>query len=117
MPQNMEMKQSKLAFDKEKERKMKILKKAQAGTLESGDVLVTVRPSDTLIIEIESPVARQFGDAMERSIREILESMGIRKGAIHLADQGALDCTLRARLHTAVSRALEDHNDDVVESL
>ncbi|NMA00136.1 MAG: citrate lyase ACP, partial [Clostridiaceae bacterium] len=52
---------------------MKILKKAQAGTLESGDVLVTVRPSDTLIIEIESPVARQFGDAMERSIREILE--------------------------------------------
>ncbi|NLZ99557.1 MAG: hypothetical protein GX924_00765, partial [Clostridiaceae bacterium] len=41
----------------------------------------------------------------------------IRKGAIHLADQGALDCTLRARLHTAVSRALEDHNDDVVESL
>lgn len=92
---------------------MKILKKAQAGTLESGDVLVTVRPSDTLVIEIESPVARQFGDAMERSARDVLESMGICEGAVHLADQGALDCTLRARLYTAICRALQDRGDDV----
>ncbi|NMA18375.1 MAG: citrate lyase acyl carrier protein [Clostridiaceae bacterium] len=96
---------------------MKILKKAQAGTLESGDVLVTVKPSDTLMIEIESPVARQFGDAMERSARDVLESMGIYEGAVHLADQGALDCTLRARLHTAIHRALQDYDADVAGSL
>lgn len=87
---------------------MEVRKRAQAGTLESGDVLVTVMPSDTLTIEIESPVVRQFGNAIERSVRDVLNEMNISKGALHLADQGALDCTLRARLRTAIRRAITD---------
>jgi citrate lyase subunit gamma (acyl carrier protein) len=100
-----------LSASLKKELEMKIQKKAHAGTLESGDVLVTVMPSDSLTIEIQSPVVRQFGDAIERSARDVLDAMNIRQGAIHLDDQGALDCTLRARLHTAISRALMEEDD------
>ena len=48
---------------------MQILKKGQAGTMQSSDLMVTVEPADALSIEIESTVKKQF----EHLIRAKLE--------------------------------------------
>ncbi len=87
---------------------MKLTKEARAGTLESGDVLVIVGPSESLDIRVESPVIRQFGESIRQSVRDVAASLGVTGGAISLEDQGALDCTIRARLTTAIKRSLAD---------
>ena len=84
---------------------MKLIRNAKAGTLESGDVFVTVTPSHEQIIRLESPVKEQFEDAILALVRELLDAYAVEGGMIELADQGALDCTIRARLLTALKRA------------
>ncbi|HHW93268.1 MAG TPA: citrate lyase acyl carrier protein [Clostridiaceae bacterium] len=83
------------------------MKNARAGTLESGDVLVRIEPADSLEIKLHSPVINQFGEAILRSVRDVLDLFGVTSGTITLEDQGALDCTIRARLTTAIRRSLE----------
>ncbi|HHU07413.1 MAG TPA: citrate lyase acyl carrier protein [Clostridiaceae bacterium] len=85
---------------------MDIKRRASAGTLESSDVLISVRPADKLILKIESPVFAQYGEQIEKVCREVLAAFNITSGEIHLQDQGALDCTIKARLETAVRRSL-----------
>ncbi len=78
---------------------------ASAGSLESSDAMVTVGPHpDGIEIAVTSPVERQFGDRMRRTVREILERRGVTGAAVRIDDRGALDCTLRARIETAVER-------------
>lgn len=85
---------------------MEICKEARAGTLESSDVLVLVAPStDTLRIDVQSVVEKQFGRAILALAQEICAALGVAKGIVRLNDKGALDCTLRARLETALERA------------
>ena len=68
--------------------------------------MVTVGPnSDGIEISVTSPVERQFGDRMRATAREILERRGVTGAAVRIDDRGALDCTLRARIETAVGRA------------
>ncbi len=86
---------------------MKIIKTASAGTLESSDILVTVQPADILKLELESPVLAQYGEQIEETVRTVLTGLGVKAGLITLQDQGALDCTIRARLETAVRRGAE----------
>jgi citrate lyase subunit gamma (acyl carrier protein) len=86
---------------------MEIKQQASAGTLESSDVLVTVRPADNLLLKIESPVLAQYGEQIEKVCREVLSALAVTGGEIHLQDQGALDCTIRARLETALRRSEE----------
>lgn len=84
---------------------MNIQKKAVCGTLSSNDVYVRVAPAEALEITIESPVYYEFGEHIEKIVREKLEAMDVQTGSIHMEDKGALDCTLLARLETAVKRA------------
>lgn len=85
---------------------MMIDRTASAGSLESSDAMVTVGPnSDGIEISVTSPVERQFGDRMRATAREILERRGVTGAAVRIDDRGALDCTLRARIETAVGRA------------
>jgi citrate lyase subunit gamma (acyl carrier protein) len=84
---------------------MKIEKSAVAGTLESSDVYVEVSPLDTTQIELESAVAAQFGDAIRQSAQQMLDTFGVTGARLLLKDQGALDCTIRARVETALRRA------------
>lgn len=86
---------------------MKILRTAVAGTLESSDVLITVRnnPEGALTLEIESVVMKQFGTQIRRVVEETLAELGVSAGIIEIEDRGALDCMIRARLQTAISRA------------
>jgi citrate lyase subunit gamma (acyl carrier protein) len=46
----------------------------------------------------------QFGPAIEASVREVLQDMGVVNATVTVADRGALDCVLRARVETAVLR-------------
>lgn len=83
------------------------IKNANAGTLESGDILVQVAPSEQggLEITLESSVAYQFGDRIREVIAETAKEFGVDGVKINAVDKGALDCTIRARVATALVRA------------
>lgn len=82
-----------------------IIKLATAGTDEKSDAVITIAPSDNgLQLEIKSVVMNQFGPAIEASVREVLQDMGVVNATVTVADRGALDCVLRARVETAILR-------------
>lgn len=86
----------------------KILKTAQAGTLESSDVMITVSPGTEgsgLVIEIDSIVMAQYGKAIRETLMNTMTQQGITDIYVKAVDRGALDCTLRARVLTALERA------------
>lgn len=86
-----------------------IIKTAVAGTDEKSDAIVTIEPNENgLQLEIKSVVMNQFGSAIEASIREVLTEMGVQNAIVRVADRGALDCVLRARVETAVLRGMEE---------
>lgn len=85
-----------------------IRKPAQAGTLESADILISllpVDPSEGIQIELVSPTLQQYGAAIRRSIEKILQENGIQAVKVHANDKGALDYTIEARVQTAIDRA------------
>lgn len=87
---------------------MRLEKAGIAGTMESSDVMVTVRPADTtgISIAIESKVAAQYGDEMRETVLGVMNDFGIESAEVELRDRGALDCVIRARTQAAVCRAL-----------
>lgn len=89
---------------------MNINKVAKAGTLESNDIFVMVAPNsdDCVELKLESIVMKQFGDQIEKVILDTLKGLGIEKCIINAQDKGALDYTIRARVETAVMRAMEE---------
>ncbi len=84
---------------------MKIVKTASAGTLESSDVYVEVAPGgEGISLEIDSVVYAQFGDAIRETVLDVLKDCGVEQAAVRVADRGALECVLRARVETALLR-------------
>ncbi|MBP1551584.1 MAG: citrate lyase acyl carrier protein [Oscillospiraceae bacterium] len=86
---------------------MKIVKNAVAGTLESSDVYVQVEPNEGIEVAIESVVLVQFGDAIKASVMEVLAENEVENVKVSVNDRGAIDCTIRARVETALKRAQE----------
>jgi len=88
---------------------MKAHKTATAGSLESSDVLVTVSPAadSSVELKIESIVIKQYGKRIRSVTEEVIAAAGIEGVSVHVQDRGALECTLRARLETAIARAAE----------
>jgi citrate lyase subunit gamma (acyl carrier protein) len=85
---------------------MEIKQTSVAGTMESSDVMITVEPGGNGIeIEIKSIVEKQFGREIQRAITETLEELDVKKARVKAVDKGALDCTIRARVKTAVFRS------------
>ncbi len=78
-----------------------------AGTLESSDITISIEQNEGKGIEImlASTVESQFGSQIRKVIRETLQEMGITDALVRANDKGALDCTIQARVMTAVSRA------------
>ena len=83
---------------------MLIKKMAVAGTLESSDALVTIQPSDTLRVHIESTVMESFGAEIRERVEGTLRELGVSAAAVSVRDRGALDCVLSARVETAALR-------------
>lgn len=85
---------------------MEVKQSAAAGTLESSDAYVQVEPHDgDLRIEIESVVYNQFGEEIEKMVREVLAEFQVNNAIIRLNDRGAVECAIRARVETALKRA------------
>lgn len=78
-----------------------------AGTLESSDVqiLIDKNPGNGIDLELTSSVEKQFGRQIKKVIMETLENLGVTDAKLVVTDQGALDCTIKARLISAVHRA------------
>ncbi len=86
---------------------MRIGRKAQAGTMQSSDLMVALEPADELTVEIESTVKRQFEHLIRAVAERVLTAHGVTAGRIRITDRGALDYAIQARLETALSRAAE----------
>jgi citrate lyase subunit gamma (acyl carrier protein) len=84
---------------------MEIVRKAQAGTLQSSDLMVFVEPADSLKVEIESTVIKQFGHLIGAKVDEVLAKNSVAAGYVRLTDRGALDYAIEARIETALQRA------------
>ena len=83
---------------------MEIKKAAVAGTMESSDVYVEIQPADGVTVEIQSVVAQQFGEDIDRVVREVLSDHGVTGAKVSLNDTGAVECVSRARVETAIRR-------------
>jgi len=87
---------------------LKLIKSSQAGSLESNDVLVLVKPENDntgIKLEIDSIVINQFGDRIKEIVEQKLAAMKIENAYIKIKDKGALDCTIEARIEAAIKRA------------
>lgn len=83
-----------------------IIKRANAGTLESSDVYVELEPNEEgVVIDIESVVLKQYGEDIRRVVSEVIEAQGVKNARVSIVDRGALDCVIRARVETAILRA------------
>ena len=88
---------------------MKIVKVASAGTLESSDAFVEVAPrGEGISLEIDSVVYAQFGDAIRETVLDVLQECDVADASVRVADRGALECVLRARVETALLRGKEE---------
>lgn len=56
---------------------------------------------------MQSEVIRQFGEQINKVVRETLDKLGVTSGQIVVDDKGALDCAIRARIQAAVLRGAE----------
>lgn len=90
-----------------------LLHYAQAGSLESGDAMVRVAPTDeeVLTVRVESKVSPRFSKAIQQTVRELAAEMGVSAARFEVIDRGALDFVLRARVATALKRAMEVNAD------
>ena len=88
---------------------MELKKPAVAGTLESSDVQITLRPNpgQGIQIELQSDVKALFGQAIEETVRAVLAEFGVQDALVDVNDKGALDFVIRARMECAVCRAAQ----------
>ncbi|MBA1393316.1 citrate lyase acyl carrier protein [Bombilactobacillus bombi] len=85
---------------------MEIKETAVAGTLESSDIQIMITKADQGIsIELESDVAKQFGQQIKKVITDTLKQLDIDAAHVKAVDKGALDCVIKARTIAAAQRA------------
>ncbi len=87
---------------------MDIKSPAKSGTMESNDIYIMIQPKDNggITIDLESIVMHQFGEKIREVILETLKNLEVENAHVVAKDRGALDCTIRARVETAVKRAM-----------
>ncbi|MFH5836509.1 citrate lyase acyl carrier protein [Proteiniclasticum sp. C24MP] len=91
---------------------MNLLHSAMAGTLESSDIQIMISPKeDGLELILESSVLSQYGIQIRSTIMEVLEKLEVKNAKIIAMDKGALDCTIKSRVETAVFRAMDQNKD------
>lgn len=89
---------------------MKLIRSAQVGTFESSDIMILIEPTPKgsgREIELNSIVMLQYGDSIKKTINEILDKFDVTDIKMVANDKGALMPTIRARVETAIKRALD----------
>lgn len=84
-------------------------KSAVAGTLESNDILITISSTggSANSVSLSSIVINQFGPAIRAVIDQCLEVSALTGVEVTVQDKGALECTIKARMETAIARYKE----------
>ena len=88
-----------------------ILCEAKAGLDDRGDVLVCLSPGEVnsgIQLVIESTLMSLFGDQIRASVLEVVKGYGLNDLKLTIRDRGALDYAIRARVQTAIERALKE---------
>ena len=83
---------------------MKIVEKATAGTPNTRDCLITIKPGRT-IIKIKSKTKQMFEDHIKDIATQILDEHDVT-GTVEIEENGALDYVIQARLEAAISRSI-----------
>lgn len=89
----------------------KILREAEAGFLDKGDVVIQLSPGingSGIQLDIESKVMSLFGDQIRASVLEEIGKYQLSDMQVTVRDQGALDYAIRARVQTAIERAIRE---------
>ncbi len=89
---------------------MKLIKKAQAGSFESSDILILASPveeGEGRDIQIESGVFMQYGETIEKLIHQVLDQFEVNDVQLQIHDKGAIEPVILARMETVMQRALE----------
>lgn len=89
---------------------MELKTQAQAGTLESSDVMVLIKPLEKgkgRVVDIDSNVKIQYEASIKEVIDEVLDEFQIADVQLHVNDKGALTPVIKARVETAVKRSLQ----------
>ncbi len=82
-------------------------KAVTCGTDKKGDLLVTLELSGTgRDIDIRSKVEKKFGEAIQEDVLAMLDAYAIKDVKVRIEDLGALDFAIKARVETAIRRAL-----------
>ena len=87
---------------------MRIRTKASAGTMQSSDLMVVVEPSETLRVDVDSTVKKQYEHLIRAQISATLEQLQVTAWHIKISDRGALDYAIAARVETAIRRAAKE---------
>ncbi|MCI8453132.1 MAG: citrate lyase acyl carrier protein [Lachnospiraceae bacterium] len=92
---------------------MEIREPAMAGTLESSDCQIVLRPNPGRGIEIDldSAVKAMFGDSILETVKRTLAELAVTDASVEIRDRGALDCVIQARLQCAVCRGAKQIYD------
>lgn len=88
---------------------MEIIRRAISGTLESSDIQITIAKNGDkgIVIDLESPVKHLFEEEILSTIMGVLAAHEIKNAKVRALDKGALDCTIAARVQTAIYRAVD----------
>lgn len=92
-------------------KKRKILREAEAGLLDKGDVVVQLKPGPAgsgIALDVKSKVMSLFGDQIRASILEEIEKYDLEDLQVTVNDMGALDYAIKARVQTAIERAIKE---------
>ena len=88
---------------------MKIIKSSVAGTMESSDIMITLEPGSSGIeLNLKSQVEKQYGRQIRSVIINTLSALDVKSARVTAVDKGAMDCTIEARVKTAVYRAADE---------
>ena len=97
---------------------MEIKTTAVAGTLESSDIqIMIVNGNNGIEINLESDVAKAYGEQIKSVIVDTLKSFGLTNAKVKAVDKGALDCVIKARTLAAAQRATKTTDKPALEVL
>lgn len=89
----------------------KIFREAEAGLQDKGDVVIHLKPGPDrsgIQLDIKSKVMALFGDQIRASVLEEIAAYGLTDLIVSIRDEGALDYAIRARVQTAIERAIRE---------
>ena len=91
---------------------MDLLRSASAGYASGSDCQVTLMPNESsgIVVELtgKSLILKQYGRQIRSLIETVIREQGLENVTVAVKDNGALDCTIKARILCAVSRAIKE---------